>query len=360
MDLFILYLTAGHPFLAVFGNLNDIGLLEGYTMGVQAGYIQKYNSDKGYGFIADVFGYSTNTVFFHINTIKKCSRELAKKVDENDFEDIILWYETEPTEKGCQVSIFWGNAEEIPTDKKKKLASLIESKWTRMNIFLRFNKVLPQVEKATSELLGSERLSDLREKVSIKPEIEKNTEAIVEDLLGAPFPKKTSFSFEGLGRCRQRKNRGTISNVYQGLPESLASRVLRVADEYRTHPWSRMPGGVEIVVEYQNNDVLLYDKIKKPSAYVAVFYGGKIKYADFQTWPFPKQMDYTKSKISRIFAKRRSRGGGEDGSSFEEIWNSKTADRLPGEILKKFDTQLRGFRGPSILDDDIGDALDYV
>ena len=61
---------------------------------------------------------------------------------------------------------------------------------------------------------------------------------------------------------------GIIRNVFLGLPESLKDLVLWVNDKYRTNPLSLQPGGSDVVVEYHNNNVYGYDRIKFPSAYV--------------------------------------------------------------------------------------------
>jgi hypothetical protein len=41
-----------------------------------------------------------------------------------------------------------------------------------------------------------------------------------------------------------------------------------VKDKYRTNPLSLQPGGHTVSVEYENGDVLRYDKIKSPKTYV--------------------------------------------------------------------------------------------
>lgn len=66
----------------------------------------------------------------------------------------------------------------------------------------------------------------------------------------------------------KRTDKSIKSIIYKGLPEELAEKVLRADDEYRTNPLSLKPGGVDIVVEYTTDEVLLYDKIKHPDRYV--------------------------------------------------------------------------------------------
>lgn len=43
---------------------------------------------------------------------------------------------------------------------------------------------------------------------------------------------------------------------------------LRVSDQYRTNPLSLKPGGCEVIVVFENGKRFIYDKIKKPQAYV--------------------------------------------------------------------------------------------
>lgn len=324
-------------------------------MAVQAGYIQEYKSDKGYGFIENIFGYGSDRVFFHIKTIKKKSKKLAVRLDTDDSNNIFLWYEIELTDKGHQVSKFWDQVEKIPQSKKTELISLVESKWTGLNIW-RLHKSLPKIERATLDLLGAERLIELRCKAGIEP---KNIESF-EDFIDSPEPLDQSSLLELFDRHKKRKDRGEIKNVYEGLPDALKSQVLRVSDPYRTHPWSRIPGGVEIVVEYQNEDVLLYDKVKKPSAYVSTFYRGPIQYADLKRRPHAEQMNYTKTQLSRIFVKGSSNRFTQESPSFQEVWNAETSTQLPSEVLKRFDPRRGGFRGPATFDDDIDNPLDGI
>jgi hypothetical protein len=41
-----------------------------------------------------------------------------------------------------------------------------------------------------------------------------------------------------------------------------------VKDKYRTNPLSLKPGGHTVSVEFENGDVLSYNKIKSPKAYI--------------------------------------------------------------------------------------------
>lgn len=42
---------------------------------------------------------------------------------------------------------------------------------------------------------------------------------------------------------------------------------VKVADEFRKHPWSTQPGGVTLIVEYLDGSTHEYDKVKNVEAY---------------------------------------------------------------------------------------------
>lgn len=44
-------------------------------------------------------------------------------------------------------------------------------------------------------------------------------------------------------------------------------KVMKVKDEFRTHPWSFEPGGTTVIVEYYNGKKVEYDKVKNVAAY---------------------------------------------------------------------------------------------
>lgn len=43
---------------------------------------------------------------------------------------------------------------------------------------------------------------------------------------------------------------------------------INVKDKYRTNPLSHQPGGYEVTVVYEEGLRLVYDKVKKPGAYI--------------------------------------------------------------------------------------------
>lgn len=44
--------------------------------------------------------------------------------------------------------------------------------------------------------------------------------------------------------------------------------IINVKDQFRTNPLSRQPGGHTVDVTYEDGLTLVYDKVKKPGAYV--------------------------------------------------------------------------------------------
>lgn len=43
---------------------------------------------------------------------------------------------------------------------------------------------------------------------------------------------------------------------------------LKIEDKYRTNPLSFQPGGYEVKVVHERGKVFVYDKVKKPGAYI--------------------------------------------------------------------------------------------
>lgn len=59
-----------------------------------------------------------------------------------------------------------------------------------------------------------------------------------------------------------------IERIYVGLPEYLKDKVIWVTRSYRTNELSHIPGGEDIVIEYQNGTVYGYDWVKNPCEYI--------------------------------------------------------------------------------------------
>ncbi|MGI0498505.1 hypothetical protein ACOKW7_05270 [Limnospira platensis CENA597] len=126
--------------------------------------------------------------------------------------------------------------------------------------------------------------------------------------------------------------------VYIGLPRHLANKILWVDRRYRTNPLSHIPGGSDVVVEYHNGQVLGYDWIKKPWVYIRTFFAGLIEYVDdeFESLDEIIQLQMTKSKISRVYARKYKNEEERADTDFQEVWNSQTANEMPWTSLKRF------------------------
>ncbi|UAM97258.1 hypothetical protein K8354_13140 [Polaribacter litorisediminis] len=56
------------------------------------------------------------------------------------------------------------------------------------------------------------------------------------------------------------------TSIFNNLVQE-SNNSLYVADEYRTNPLSRQPGGSTIQVKYSDGSIRIYDKIKNIAAY---------------------------------------------------------------------------------------------
>ncbi|MBO0349848.1 cold shock domain-containing protein, partial [Phormidium pseudopriestleyi FRX01] len=129
-------------------------------MAIDFGSIKTYNPDRGFGFVGGTFANSYRQVFFHIKTIKRQCSELAEKLESGEnFREVNLWYQTETTEKGEQVSLVWLNVDDIPQVLKQELSDLIEK---LENIWKDLSSPKPiWLDLVTIELIGANRRNEL-------------------------------------------------------------------------------------------------------------------------------------------------------------------------------------------------------
>lgn len=129
--------------------------------------------------------------------------------------------------------------------------------------------------------------------------------------------------------------------VYIGLPLSLADIVLWVDRQYRTNLLSHIPGGSDVVVEYHNGRALGYDWIKKPWAYIRTFFAGIVEYGsdEFNGLDERSQIEITKKKIARLYARKYNNEEEYSTAVFVEVWNSETSKEMPWNALKRFATK---------------------
>lgn len=126
--------------------------------------------------------------------------------------------------------------------------------------------------------------------------------------------------------------------VYIGLPLSLADNVLWVDRIYRTNYLSHIPGGYDVVVEYHDGRAYGYDWIKMPYNYIRSFFGGIIEYGsdEFNRLDEKSQIEITKNKIARFYARKYNNEKEYSTAIFVEVWNSETANEMPWNALKRF------------------------
>jgi hypothetical protein len=134
------------------------------------------------------------------------------------------------------------------------------------------------------------------------------------------------------------KETRTIKRVYLGLPKHLKDKVLWVSPEFRTNSLSHEPGGSDIVVEYHDQNVYGYDRIKMPSRYVQKFWSEGISmiHENFNNLNDNDQLDVIRQKVKSLYARKYSENNYEV-EEFKEIWNHKSSVYSPLEILKEFD-----------------------
>lgn len=129
-----------------------------------------------------------------------------------------------------------------------------------------------------------------------------------------------------------------IKEVYKGIPRELQEKILWVDSEFRTNPLSHEFAPYDVVVEYQNLEVLGYDNIHYTSQYIAKIVKKRVnvKYPDFKHYEYSEQLIIAKDEICRIFVRKRDEFHPEQ-QEFAEEWNN-SSDELPWEALSKYDS----------------------
>ena len=299
-------------------------------MKIEFGHVQKYNTDRGFGFVTRTFNdsdrRSNKNVWFHITKIKHNYPELAKQLDSGSYTDVCFWYEIDSSERE-KVDKIWLDVNDIPNHIRDDLIAYIEQLWHSID------KSSPQwLEQVTLALVGESRKNELNQIRS--DQICQQKEA--EDLRRTQREARQEVQREGItSHNREPKH------VYIGLPEHLVEDVLWVAREYRTNPLSHIPGGNDIVVEYHDGRVFGYDWIKNPSAYISTFFAGIVEYASnvFKRLDEQSQIEITKRKIAKVFARKYKDESEYSTVSFTEVWNSKSSNEMPANALKRFERQ---------------------
>lgn len=160
-------------------------------MALDFGYIQRYNSERGFGFVSRTLQGSRHSVrrsarrsaqevFFHIKTVKRLYPELAQVLDNGSYHNVSFWYETENGDKDEQVSKLWLNTKDIPDQQRDNLVAHIEELWRNINI-----PSPERLDQATLTLVGKARRDELyqerqkyeRERREVKEQEQRRKEA---------------------------------------------------------------------------------------------------------------------------------------------------------------------------------------
>jgi hypothetical protein len=275
-------------------------------MNIEFGQVQKYD-ERGFGFVSRTLNKpnqrSRKGVWFHISKIKYDYPKMAEHLDSGSLDNVRFWYEIEHTERE-KVSVIWLDAKEIPETHKNDLVAYIEKIWCDID-----NSAPEWLGEITIALVGENRKNELIQKrndlINQREELEQKNQA-----------------------SQQARSHEEPQRVYIGLPENFVNRVLWVARQYRTHIWSHEPGGYDVVVEYDNEEVRGYDWIKRPSAYIRSFFYGE---------------------IVRVFARNYVKEEEYSTASYEEVWNIESSNEDPCEALEKFEQKQEQKNKSSIL-----------
>lgn len=109
--------------------------------------------------------------------------------------------------------------------------------------------------------------------------------------------------------------------IYEGLPNALKDRVKWVSDDYRINELSLIPGGTDIVVEYNNSVTWGYDKVKFPSRYIK-------RILETSVDPLVE--------VVRVYARAYFDDSERHAIGFTKVWDT-TFDGTVEDVLRKFD-----------------------
>ena len=128
-------------------------------MTLSFGSVQRYDAERGFGFVSCTIPRlqrSTQEIFFHIKTIKYSYYELAQKLDSGSYHSVNFWYEVEKTDKGEQVSKLWASTKDIPSKELDSLTAQIEEVWRNIKA-----STPSWLEQVTLDLVGQTRRDEL-------------------------------------------------------------------------------------------------------------------------------------------------------------------------------------------------------
>lgn len=140
-----------------------------------------------------------------------------------------------------------------------------------------------------------------------------------------------------------------IKAIHIGLPETISNKVIWVDDIFRTNTLSLQPGGCDVVVEYVNDNVLGYKRIKSAPEYirqilVTELTGGNE--VEFDSLEEATQLRLTKEIILSAHVRVYKSDGDKQTASFKQIWNSQTSNiTLLAALQEPDDFEIEEFDG---------------
>lgn len=125
-----------------------------------------------------------------------------------------------------------------------------------------------------------------------------------------------------------------IKRIYKGLPPHLVEKTFWPAREYRTNQLSHIPGGADVVIEYQNDTVYGYDWVKRPDRYVKAILSKM--YFIKNDFELGDTLSLLRENVKRVYARCYFDDNSYKDEPFKEAWNFETSSNLPWQELEKY------------------------
>ena len=297
-------------------------------MKVEYGRVKEYKTKKGYGFVTrtldSTIRQDNKDVWFHISIIKYSFPDLAQQLDNGLAKDACFWYLIDTSERD-KVEKIWLDINDIPDPYHRDLFLYIERLSNHLPPLLeQINNICLATKKQT---LISNQLK-LRETDKTKP-IEIKAKKV--DIHKIELEKSELEKAQTDEIIRDEK-------YYAGLPEDLINSVFWVGREFRRNSLSYIEGDYDLIIEYQDGQILEYDWIKSPFYYMRRTICNLLGYeAKNYIYIDNKEiMAVSKEKFRRIFAMKYKKDGSR--TRFSEVWNFNESTWTPCQTLNRFET----------------------
>lgn len=134
-------------------------------MRIDFGKVNRYNADRGFGFVSHSFSKSpSNEVFFHIKSVKRTHPDLARALNTYNLDEtLFFWYEFGASDKGQQVLAILNplTIRQNHIEHASAFTEIIGINWANLE-----TPVSKLIKKATFDLL----LPDEAHQLSVKRE----------------------------------------------------------------------------------------------------------------------------------------------------------------------------------------------